>query len=130
MHRIADQVLVGMKDWVIKLDDILRLSERDILTHAGKITHDDAIKHANTQFDQFQHEKSLVEQTLSTKETVQHSLNDNSYNSNYYIAGTPNYSKKSPNPQQEVHQPKEEPKPEPKKQTKPKPKQQNKKKRA
>jgi len=51
-----------MKDWVIKLDDILRLSERDILTHAGKITHDDAIKHANTQFDQFQHEKSLVEQ--------------------------------------------------------------------
>lgn len=56
-------------------------------------------------------EKSLVEQTLSTKETVQHSLNDNSYNSNYYIAGTPNYSKKSPNPQQEVHQPKEEPKP-------------------
>ncbi len=51
-----------MKDWVVKLDDILRISERDILTHAGKIAHDDSIKHANTQFDQFQHEKSLVEQ--------------------------------------------------------------------
>ncbi len=51
-----------MKDWVVKLDDILCISERDILTHAGKIPHDDAIKHANTQFDQFQHEKSLVEQ--------------------------------------------------------------------
>ncbi len=31
-----------MQDWISKLDDFLRLSERDILTHAGKIAHDDA----------------------------------------------------------------------------------------
>lgn len=28
-----------MEDWIIKLDDFLRFNERDILTHAGKISH-------------------------------------------------------------------------------------------
>ena len=27
-----------MADWIAKLDDFLRLSERDILTHAGQIS--------------------------------------------------------------------------------------------
>lgn len=27
-----------MKDWITKLDDFLKISERDILTHAGKIS--------------------------------------------------------------------------------------------
>jgi len=42
-----------MKDWVNKLDDFLRLSEREVLTHAGKITHDDAVFRANAEFDKF-----------------------------------------------------------------------------
>ena len=42
-----------MQDWISKLDDFLRLSERDILSHAGKIAHVDAIQHANTEFDKF-----------------------------------------------------------------------------
>ncbi len=45
--------VMHMKDWINKLDDFLRLSERDILTHAGKITHDDAIEYANAEFDKF-----------------------------------------------------------------------------
>ena len=32
-----------MGDWVAKLDDFLRLSERKILRHAGKVSHDDAV---------------------------------------------------------------------------------------
>ena len=33
---------------------LMRLSEREILTHAGKIAHgEDALTHANTEFDQF-----------------------------------------------------------------------------
>lgn len=55
-----------MRDWIAKLDDFLRLSERDILTHAGKIAHDDAIAHANAEFDKFKQrqlaEKSAVEE--------------------------------------------------------------------
>jgi hypothetical protein len=42
-----------MKDWIAKLDDFLRLSERDILTHAGKISHEAAIEMAERQYEQF-----------------------------------------------------------------------------
>ena len=31
-----------MADWIGKLDDFIRLSERDILTHAGNISHREA----------------------------------------------------------------------------------------
>lgn len=54
-----------MQEWINKLDDFLRLSEREILSHAGKITHDDAIALANIEFDKFKQrqleEKSAVE---------------------------------------------------------------------
>ena len=35
-----------MQEWIAKLDDFLRLSERDILTQAGKISHETAIEMA------------------------------------------------------------------------------------
>jgi hypothetical protein len=46
-----------MKDWIAKLDDFLRLSERDVLTHAGKISKDMADAHANAEFNKFQQRK-------------------------------------------------------------------------
>ena len=42
-----------MRDWVRKLDDFLRLSERDILTHAGKITHEAALARAEAEYEKF-----------------------------------------------------------------------------
>ena len=42
-----------MRDWVVKLDDFLRLSEREILTHAGKISHEVAIEMAEAQYEKF-----------------------------------------------------------------------------
>ena len=42
-----------MQDWISKLDDFLRLSEREILTHAGKISHDEAMKKAGLEYDKF-----------------------------------------------------------------------------
>ncbi len=42
-----------MRDWIAKLDDFLRLSEREILTHAGKITHEAAIEIAEAEYEQF-----------------------------------------------------------------------------
>ena len=54
-----------MQDWITKLDDFLRLSERDILTYAGRISNEAALEHANAEFDKFkQHllaEPSAVE---------------------------------------------------------------------
>ncbi len=49
-----------MQDWIVKLDDFLRLSERDILTHTGKISHEAAIEMAERQYEQF-HLKQLAE---------------------------------------------------------------------
>ena len=43
-----------MADWVKKLDDFLRISERDILTHAGKVSQETAKDHADAEFDKFQ----------------------------------------------------------------------------
>jgi hypothetical protein len=59
-----------MRDWISKLDDFLRLSEREILTHAGRITHEAALEHANAEFDKFKKkqlaEKSAVEVHFET----------------------------------------------------------------
>jgi hypothetical protein len=40
-----------MADWIAKLDDFLRLSERDILTHAGSVSHETAQLKADEAFD-------------------------------------------------------------------------------
>ena len=49
-----------MGDWVAKLDGFLRLNERDILTHAGRLTHEEAVGHATQQYDAF-HREGLAE---------------------------------------------------------------------
>jgi len=46
-----------MADWIRKLDDFLRLSERDILTHAGKLSHKDAVAKAELEYDRFATER-------------------------------------------------------------------------
>jgi len=55
-----------MKDWVTKLDDFLRLSEREILTHAGQVSNQQAIDKAHAEYDKYRalttEEPSLVEQ--------------------------------------------------------------------
>jgi hypothetical protein len=42
-----------MRDWIAKLDEFLRLSGRDILQHAGKISHEQAVKKAELEFEKF-----------------------------------------------------------------------------
>jgi hypothetical protein len=42
-----------MADWIAKLDDFLRLSERKILQHAGKVSHEDAVAKAELEYDRF-----------------------------------------------------------------------------
>jgi len=43
-----------MRDWIEKLDDFLKLSERQILTHAGKISHEDAVQKAEMEYLKYQ----------------------------------------------------------------------------
>ena len=42
-----------MRDWIAKLDDFLRMGERDILTHAGTISHEQALRKAELEFEKF-----------------------------------------------------------------------------
>lgn len=49
-----------MADWIAKLDDFLRLTERDILMHAGRISHDEALAKANAEFDVFRRSQAAL----------------------------------------------------------------------
>lgn len=42
-----------MRDWIAKLDDFLRMGERDILAHAGTISHEQALRKAELEFEKF-----------------------------------------------------------------------------
>ncbi len=53
-----------MANWIAKLDDFLRLSERDILTHAGKISHEAAKEKAETEFERFRIAQAALPQTV------------------------------------------------------------------
>jgi hypothetical protein len=57
-----------MKDWIARLDEILKLNGREILNHAGKISHQRAFNKSSKEFEkykegqkQFQKEQSLKE---------------------------------------------------------------------
>ena len=42
-----------MKDWVIKLDEFLKLSEKQLLHSAGKISSEQAAKKAEEEFEKY-----------------------------------------------------------------------------
>ena len=52
------------------VDDFLKLSGRDILTHAGKISHDKALRKAHEEFEKF-HARQLEEPTEVEKHFVE-----------------------------------------------------------
>lgn len=49
-----------MADWIGRLDAFLELNEGNILTHAGKVSHELALAHAEQEYDKF-HEQRQVE---------------------------------------------------------------------
>lgn len=49
MRRIP----MSMKDWIKKLNDFLSLNDRDILDHAGQISHEMAKEHAEREYELF-----------------------------------------------------------------------------
>lgn len=45
--------LMAMHDWIAKLDDFMRISDREILTHAGTVSHEGALARAEAEFEKF-----------------------------------------------------------------------------
>ncbi len=51
--QALDRKPMYMKDWILKLDDFLKLSSRNILNHSGKITHEAAAKKAHEEYQKY-----------------------------------------------------------------------------
>lgn len=45
--------LMKMNDWIQKLDDFLRISEKELLTDAGKISHKKAVEKAKIEYEKY-----------------------------------------------------------------------------
>jgi hypothetical protein len=57
-----------MADWIQRLDAILQLNGRELLTHAGKITHEMAVKKSEEEFDKYKQTQQQIEREQSLKE--------------------------------------------------------------
>lgn len=57
-----------MKDWIQRLDVILQMNGRELLTHAGKISHEMALQKSTEEFDKFQAYQRQLEKEQSLKE--------------------------------------------------------------
>jgi hypothetical protein len=53
-----------MAAWIIKLDDFVRLSERDVLTHAGTVSHESALAKANAEYEAFRKAQAAMPQPV------------------------------------------------------------------
>jgi hypothetical protein len=42
-----------MSEWIAKLDEFLRLSERKILDHAGQVSHEQALRKAEGEYEKW-----------------------------------------------------------------------------
>lgn len=57
-----------MADWIQRLDVILQLNGRELLTHAGKISHESALKKSNEEFEKYRNAQQALEKEQSLKE--------------------------------------------------------------
>jgi hypothetical protein len=62
------QTPMYMKDWIERLDAILQLNGRELLTHAGKISHQMAIEKSGEEFEKFKQQQRVIEKEASLKE--------------------------------------------------------------
>ena len=57
-----------MKDWIARLDAVISLNGRELLTHAGKISHEMAIAKSGLEYQKFKDEQKKIEKIQSLKE--------------------------------------------------------------
>ncbi len=62
------QTPMYMKDWIERLDSILRINGRELLEHAGKISHDNALEKSNIEFEKYKLAQVLIQKEQSLKE--------------------------------------------------------------
>lgn len=60
-----------MSDWIERLGTILQLNGRELLTHAGKISHDLAVQKSSLEYDKYQQARKTQEKEQSLQELEQ-----------------------------------------------------------
>lgn len=60
-----------MKDWIQRLDAILQLNGRELLTNAGKISHEMAVEKSEKELEKYRITQKSIEKEQSLKELEQ-----------------------------------------------------------
>ena len=63
------QTPMYMTDWIQRLDSILQLNGRELLTHAGKISHEIALKKSGEEFEKYKEIQKVIEKKLKYHRT-------------------------------------------------------------
>ena len=48
-----DRHPMTMQDWIVELDSFLKMTRKNILTHAGSVSHEEALRKAHTEYDKY-----------------------------------------------------------------------------
>ena len=62
------QTPMYMKDWIERLDVILKMNGRELLSHAGKISHQMALEKSGEEYEKFKQQQKAIEKEASLKE--------------------------------------------------------------
>ncbi len=62
-----------MKDWMLRLDTIVQLNGKELLTHAGKISHKMALDKSNEELEKYKESQKQIEKEISLKE-IEHDI--------------------------------------------------------
>jgi hypothetical protein len=65
------QTPMYMSDWIARLDAIIQLNGRELLTHAGKISHQMALEKSALEFDKYREVQRQIQHEVSLKELEQ-----------------------------------------------------------
>ena len=71
INFVADQGLAAFKQTLsvnvekVKLDEFLRISEREVLNHAGSVSHEQALQKAEIEFEKYR--QSLLNETSTVE---------------------------------------------------------------
>jgi len=68
--QALNRVPMYMKDWLSKLNEFLKITQRDILTDSGKISHSEAIDKARSEYEKWQ-KKELENPSMIEKDFLE-----------------------------------------------------------
>ncbi len=78
--QALNQTPVYMKDWIEQLDNFLKMTKKDILNHAGSISHSQALQKAHSEYEKYKElrkneisvvEKDFIKQISNTTKKIE-----------------------------------------------------------